>query len=198
MDPTPRERDQFSKTPKPRECEATLECETTLNPRRVGSSCRRERQAGEKANTDKPNEPRAAPWNYWVAQTADDEVVFFTKYDKGWSLENVECRSRRELIITLYRFVMPQAEGELIQQRCPGEGNYKISIDTKVKPTSVRTTKPLPLFRVQTDPAERLNPLPTWHCVQRVSLWGGGLLQHSVPHTSSSHGSSWMAFLSAK
>jgi len=87
--------------------------------------------------------------------------------------------------------------GRTIQQQCPGEGNYKISIDTKVKPTSVRTTKPLPLFRVQTDPAERLNPLPTWHSVQRVSLWGGGLLQQSVPHTSSSHGSSWMAFLSA-
>ena len=33
MDPTPRERDQFSKNPKPLGCEG---------PRRVGSSCRRD------------------------------------------------------------------------------------------------------------------------------------------------------------
>mmetsp|Transcript_6128 Transcript_6128/g.13860 ORF Transcript_6128/g.13860 Transcript_6128/m.13860 type:complete len:195 (+) Transcript_6128:432-1016(+) len=145
MDPTPRERDQFSKNPKPRECEATLECETTLNTRRVGSSCRRDERG-----------------------KMGDEVVFFTK---RMGIYNTTTMHRGR--------------------------NYKISIDTKVKPTSVRTTKPLPLFRVQTDPAERLNPLPTWHSVQRVSLWGGGLLQQSVPHTSSSHGSSWMAFLSA-
>jgi len=78
MDPTPRERDQFSKNPKPRECEATLECETTLNTRRVGSSCRRDERG-----------------------KMGDEVVFFTKYDIR--MEFGKCRSRRELnSLTLY------------------------------------------------------------------------------------------------
>ena len=35
-----------------------------------------------------------------------------------------------------------------------------------VKPI-VRTTKPLLLCHIQTDPAERLTPLSTWHSVQR-------------------------------
>lgn len=53
------------------------------------------------------------------------------------------------------------------------EDKYLTNPRELVKPI-VRTTKPLSLCHIQTDPAERLTPLSTWHSVQRNQPLGWG------------------------